>query len=52
MTQLEITIPDDVEPGQKLAIPIREGANVEVRIPNGLGPGDVFYLCKEDEQSG
>jgi len=55
MIQLEITVPDNVEPNQLLAIPVSEdeetSVNVQVRLPEGLGPGDIFFLCKESPES-
>ena len=49
LQQLEVTVPDGVEPGGLLTVSTAEGNDFEVCVPDGLGAGDVFLVDLPDD---
>jgi hypothetical protein len=45
---MDITVPDGVEPGQALLVTAPNGEDVEVIVPEGLGPGDTFQVAVDE----
>ena len=45
---MDITVPDGVEPGQALLVTAPDGEDVEVIVPEGLGPGDTFQVAVDE----
>mmetsp|Transcript_24839 Transcript_24839/g.38450 ORF Transcript_24839/g.38450 Transcript_24839/m.38450 type:complete len:189 (+) Transcript_24839:70-636(+) len=44
---IEVTVPENVKPGQKLIVTSSCGRNIETEVPQGLNTGDKFLISVE-----
>lgn len=46
-----VTIPEDAPPGTVLSIPVKDCDPVQIRVPDGLGPGSKVKLTRQSSDS-